>query len=101
MWIYIDNMDLTTLVKKRHILMRTALLYIYIYNFRPRCGRKLWTLYIFYWIKVFLKFPFAVSFSVLFITIQYAVFRKSFRTFYVSFYIYIYMQQCLEKCSLC
>ena len=37
-----------------------------------------------------LKLPFGVSFSVLFITIQYAVFRKSFRTFYVSLYIYIY-----------
>ena len=34
-----------------------------------------------------LKFPFAVSFSVLFITIQYAIFRKSFRKFYVSLYI--------------
>ena len=40
-----------------------------------RCGRKFWTLYIFHWIKLFLKLPFAVSFSVLFITIQYAVFR--------------------------
>ena len=29
-----------------------------------RCGRKFWTLYIFYWIKVFLKLPFAISFSV-------------------------------------
>ena len=36
---------------------------------------------------MFLKLPFAVSFSVLFFTIQYAVFRKSFRTFYVSLYI--------------
>ena len=35
--------------------------------------------------------PFAVSFGVLFITIQYAVFRKSFTTFYVSLYIYIYI----------
>ena len=41
---------------------------------------------------MFLKLPFAVSFRVLFITIQYAVFRKSFRTFYISLYIYIYMQ---------
>ena len=32
-----------------------------------RCGRKFLTLYIFYWIKVFLKLPFAVSFSVLYI----------------------------------
>ena len=32
-----------------------------------RCGRKFWTLYIFYWIKVFLKLPFAASFSVLYI----------------------------------
>ena len=47
---------------------------------------------------MFLKLPFAVSLSVLFITIQYAVFRKSFRTFYVSLcisdlciYIYIYI----------
>ena len=38
-----------------------------------------------------LKLPFAVSFSVLFITIQYAVIRKSLRTFNVSLYIYIYM----------
>ena len=38
---------------------------------------------------MFLKLPFAVSFSVLFITIQYAVFRISFRTFHVSLYIYI------------
>ena len=45
---------------------------------------------------MFLKLPFAVSLSVLFITIQYAVFSKSFRTFYVSLCIsdlciYIYM----------
>ena len=52
--------------------------------------KKFCALYIFYWIKVFLKLPFAVSFSVLFFTIQYAVFRKSFRTFYVSLSIYIY-----------
>ena len=39
---------------------------------------------------MFLKLPFAVSFSVLFITIPCAVFRKSFNTFYVSLlYIYI------------
>ena len=31
-----------------------------------------------------MKLPFAVSVSVLFITIQYAVFRKSIRTFYAS-----------------
>ena len=36
-----------------------------------------------------LKFSFAVSFSDLFITMQYAVFRRSLRTFYVSIYIYI------------
>ena len=52
--------------------------------------KKFWTLYIFYWIKVFLKLPFAVSFSILFITIQYVVFCKSFTTFYVSLNIYIY-----------
>ena len=40
---------------------------------------------------MFLKLPFAVSLSVLFITVQYAVFRISFRTFYVSLYIYIYI----------
>ena len=42
---------------------------------------------------MFLKLPFAVSFSALFITIQYAVFCKSVRTFYVSLCIYmcIYM----------
>ena len=56
-----------------------------------RCDRKCWTLYILYRIKVFLKLLFAVSFSVLFITIQYAVFRISVRTFYVSLYIYIYI----------
>ena len=39
---------------------------------------------------MFLKLPFAVSFSVLFITIQYEVFCKSIRTFYVSLCIYIY-----------
>ena len=39
---------------------------------------------------MFLKLPFAVSFSALFITIQYVVFRKSFRTSYVSLCIYIY-----------
>ena len=33
--------------------------------------------------------PFAVSFSDLFIAIQYAVFRKSLRTFYVSSRIYV------------
>ena len=38
---------------------------------------------------MFFKLPFAALFSVLFITIQYAVFSKSFRTFYVSLYIYI------------
>ena len=32
-----------------------------------RCGLKFWTLYIFYWIKVFLKLLFAASFSVLYI----------------------------------
>ena len=40
---------------------------------------------------MFLKLPFAVSYSVLIITIQYVVFRKSLRTFYVSLYIYIYI----------
>ena len=40
---------------------------------------------------MFLKLPFAVSLSVLFFTIKYAVFHKSFRTFYVSLYIYIYI----------
>ena len=40
---------------------------------------------------MFLKLPFAVSFSVLFITIQYAVIRKSLRTFYVSLCIYRYI----------
>ena len=41
---------------------------------------------------MFLNLPFAVSSSVLFITVQYAVYRKSFRTFYVSLYIYIYIK---------
>ena len=56
-----------------------------------RCGGKFWTMYVFYWIYVFLKLPFAVSFSVLLITIQYAAFRIPPRTFYVSLYIYIYI----------
>ena len=43
---------------------------------------------IIYWIKVFLKSLFVVSFNDLFITIQYAVFSKSLRTSYVS-YTYI------------
>ena len=47
-----------------------------------RCGRQFRTLYIFHWIKVFLKLPFAISICVLFIAIQYAAFRK--------LYIYIY-----------
>ena len=38
---------------------------------------------------MFLKLPFADSFSVLFLIIQYAVFRKSIRTFYISLYIHI------------
>ena len=42
------------------------------------------------------KLSFAVSFSVLFITIQYAVFRKSFRTFYVSIcYVYLVYILCV------
>ena len=40
---------------------------------------------------MFLKLPFAVSFSDLFVAIQYAVFRRSPRTFYVSLYLYIYI----------
>ena len=40
-----------------------------------RCVRKFWTLYIFYWIKVILKLPFAVSFSDLFISIKKAAFH--------------------------
>ena len=50
---------------------------------------ELWTLYICYWINEFFKLPFAVSFSDLFITIQYAVCRL---------YIYIY-SICLKKYS--
>ena len=51
---------------------------------------------------MFFKLPFAVSFSVLFITIQYAVFRKSFRTFYVSLFMYIYVCVCvLNMIDLC
>ena len=46
---------------------------------------------------MFLKLPFAVSFSVLFITIQYAVFRKSLRTFYI--YIYMYIIAMTRKCE--
>ena len=42
------------------------------------------------YIKHQMKLPIAVSLSVLFNTIQYAVFRKSSRTIYVSLYIYIY-----------
>ena len=44
---------------------------------------------------MFLKLSFSVSFSVLFITIQYAIYRKSHRTFYVSLYICI----CNKKVS--
>ena len=47
---------------------------------------------------MFFKLPFAVSFSVLFITIQYAVFRKSFRTFNVSLYIYIDIYIYIDRC---
>ena len=43
-----------------------------------------------------LKLLLAVSFSDLFITIQYAVFRKSISTSYVSLYIYIYIYICTE-----
>ena len=39
---------------------------------------------------MFLKLLFAVLFSDLFITIQYAVFLRSISTFYVSLYIYIF-----------
>ena len=46
---------------------------------------------VFYWINVFFKLLFAVSFSDLFITIQYAVFPKLISTFYVSLYIYIFV----------
>ena len=46
-----------------------------------RCGRKFWTLYIFYWIKVFLKFLFAISFSVF--------------IFYICIYIYMYVYICI------
>ena len=53
------------------------ILYLYIY---------------FYWTKVFLKLPFAVSVSVLFITIQYAVFRKSF--------IYRYIYSVFVNCPI-
>ena len=38
-----------------------------------------------------LNLRFAVSFSYLFIKIQYVVFRKSFITVYVSLFIYIYI----------
>ena len=40
---------------------------------------------------MFFKLPFVVSFSFLFITIQYAVFHITLRTLYVSLYIYIYI----------
>ena len=42
---------------------------------------------------MFLKLPFSVSLSALFITIQYAVFRKSLRTSFVSLCIYIYIER--------
>ena len=42
-------------------------------------------------IYIFFLLQLAVSFCVLFIAIQYAVFRKSIRTFYVSLCIYIYI----------
>ena len=62
-----------------------------------RCGRIFWTLYIFYWIKVFFKLLFAVSLSDLFIAIQYAVFRKSVST---STYHYIYIDIYITYCIL-
>ena len=40
---------------------------------------------------MFLKLPLVVSFSILFITIQYTVFRKSLRTLYVSYIILYYI----------
>ena len=71
-------------------------IYIYIYKALNETAKgKLKTLLTlpieFYWIKVFLKLPFTVSFSVLFITIRYAAFRRSLRTFYTSLCIYIYI----------
>ena len=51
---------------------------------------------------MFLKLPFAVSFSVLFITIHYAVFRQSFRTFaYHYVYIYVYMYAYIYIYDIC
>ena len=58
---------------------------------KERVYTIIYTMYIFYRIKAFLKLLFAVSFSDLFITIQYAVFRKSLRTFYARISIYIYI----------
>ena len=53
-------------------------------NFKCYSSEELITLF-------FLKLPFAVSFSDLFINIQYAVFRKSLRASSVSLYMYIYI----------
>ena len=64
-----------------------------------RCSRKFWTLYIFYWIIVYLKLPLAASISILLITIQYAVFSMSLRTFYVSLYI-LFLLRREEVCDL-
>ena len=63
-----------------------------------RCGRKFWTLYIFYWIKLFLKLPFAISFSVFIFYINHLnvnhlerfTCHYEFRTYPIYTYIYIY-----------
>ena len=69
-----------------------------------RCGRTFWTLYIFHWIKVFLKLPFAISFSVLNIYIYmhiiyiyihiiyiYILYISKIKIFMNSIYIFIYI----------
>ena len=45
---------------------------------------------------MFLKLPFAVSFSVLFITIQYAVFRKSLSVINISMHLIGYIHTCVD-----
>ena len=61
-----------------------------------RCGRKFWTLYIFYWIKVFFKLPFAVSFSVLFLLgIPTACYDDNLHQLCIYIYIYVCVCVCL------
>ena len=91
-----------------HIYSLLCILYIYIYrseihndlrntaywivkNKTLNETAKGWTLYIFYWIKVFLKLPFAVSFSVLFYI--YIYIHTLCMYLILCIYIYIYVRR--------